>query len=265
VVISQNQGDDSWARWPNVPPAYVLGSWQWLHAYWLPTEDVDLALIAPGMVLGCLIPGLLGGRDGGWRKRTLPMLALVVPSLVAIGVWFFVIPDPRFVWAPLWLVPIALAAWALPPLRRGRIAVVAAGVVVGGVLAALLVHHLIWLLPSLLGVWAYLQVMALVVRRRGAGAFLAHAAVISALVASFGVLVDRNAFTLVHANQPGPFGTPLEPTPTLSTVTTDSGFQLSQTVDSDQCFAVLMCTPLLINKHLHMRGPSVSDGFSVRT
>jgi MFS family permease len=243
----------------------VLGSWQWLHAYWLPTEDVDLALIAPGMVLGCLIPGLLGGRDGGWRKRTLPMLALVVPSLVAIGVWFFVIPDPRFVWAPLWLVPIALAAWALPPLRRGRIAVVAAGVVVGGVLAALLVHHLIWLLPSLLGVWAYLQVMALVVRRRGAGAFLAHAAVISALVASFGVLVDRNAFTLVHANQPGPFGTPLEPTPTLSTVTTDSGFQLSQTVDSDQCFAVLMCTPLLINKHLHMRGPSVSDGFSVRT
>jgi hypothetical protein len=192
------------------------------------------------------------------------MLAVVVPSLVTLGVWFHVAPDPRFVWAPIWLVPIALAAWALPPLGRPALAPLAAGLATGVVLTLFLVHHFVWLLPALLVLWAWLFAMALVLRRRGAGAFLAHAAAVSAVVVAVGVVVDRNALSVVHANQPGPFGTPLVPAPSLTTVQTDSGLRLSQTVGSDQCFGVLLCTPLLINEHLHMRGPGVSSGFSVR-
>ena len=45
------------------------------------------------------------------------MLAVVVPSLVTLVGWFFIAPDPRFAWAPIWLVPVALAAWAIPDLK----------------------------------------------------------------------------------------------------------------------------------------------------
>jgi hypothetical protein len=263
VIVSQNQGDDAWARWTDMPPSFVLSSWQWLTSWWLPVEKRDLAVLAPLLLLACLVPAL-AGRDPGRRRRLWPMLAVVLPSLVTLGIWFHVAPDPRFAWAPIWLVPIALAAWALPPLGRTALGPLAAGLAAGVVVTVLFVHHLVWLVPALLVLWAWLFALALVLRQGRARAFLAYAAVASAVVVAFGVLVDRNAFYLIHANQPGPFGTPLEPTPTLSTVQTDSGFRLSQTVDSDQCFGVLLCTPLLINEHLHMRGPGVSSGFSVR-
>ena len=42
------------------------------------------------------------------------MLAMTLPALPLLVVWFFNAPDPRFALALLWLPPIALLAWALP-------------------------------------------------------------------------------------------------------------------------------------------------------
>ena len=87
---------------------------------------------------------------------------------------------------------------------------------------------------------------------------------VSALLAPIGVVADNGSFRPIVANQPGPLGTPLEPTPPLVPVQTDIGLPLTRPANTDQCFEVLLCVPLQVNPDLRLRGSSVSAGFSVR-
>ena len=49
------------------------------------------------------------------------------------------------------------------------------------------------------------------------------------------------------------------------TVTTSSGLQLTQPANgANQCSRSILCVPLLIDDHLHLRAGGVQQGFSVR-
>ena len=192
------------------------------------------------------------------------MLAVLAPSLVTLVAWFFVAPDPRFAFAPIWLVPASLVAWALPPLLRpsARTAgLVAAGSVLAAIgLAALGESDTVWMLPAALAGIAGVVLLA----RVGSSAWIAVGAMAAVLVAGLLVAAHEGKVGFVTAKGSGPLRLPLPAPPTLMPVVTDSGLQLTQPVNGgDQCFQAILCVPLLISPSLHMRGASVSQGFSV--
>ncbi len=139
TVREANRSVASWARLPGQSPDDVLSSWGWLRP-WLRAREHDRDLDVPGLFLAgaifaasCSSPRQILLRRR-WRR---PMLLLLAPSVAILAIWFFTAPDPRFVLAPLWLIPIALLAWAIPSpgLRppRGREAIAL------GILAAALI------------------------------------------------------------------------------------------------------------------------------
>ena len=265
VIRAQNRGDDAWARWPGIDPQVVLSSWHWLTAWWLAKRARDPDIVAPLILLACLVPSLVGRgtADAERRKRTAPMLSVLVPALATLIAWFLIAPDPRFAFAPIWLVPIALAAWALPTTTRplsGSL-LLAAGIALVG-FVELGVGHLAWLTPVALAGWTiatFSQRLWLSGRSPG---LLAYAAVLSVALAPVGIVAHFGAFHIVVANHDGPFGTLPEPTPKVVPFTTASGLQVSQPVDTDRCFLVTLCTQDS-NSRLHLRGARISDGFSV--
>ncbi len=271
VLTSANRGDDAWARWPAVDPNAVLASWHWFNAWWLPDRERDLDVVSPLMLLACVVPSLasVGVRDRTRRARMWPMLAVAVPCALLLVPWFLIAPDPRFAFAPIWLVPAALAAWALPPLGRPSrtwwFAV--------AILTVLGARGLLWvshtqrhlLLPAALVVWAVLGAAGLLARRQGATRAVAWGAAFSVVLGAFVLTFDWHHPHLQEAKGSGPLGLPVPPPPSLMTVTTSSGLQLTQPVDGgNQCFGVVLCVPLLIDDNLHLRAGSVQQGFSVR-
>jgi hypothetical protein len=118
VVDDMNRWTRSWARWPGRNPDDVLGSWAWLRV-WLHHRKTDHDVIWPLLLLGAALPALVrrSARDLGARR--VAMLAVLAPMVITLVVWFVTAPDPRFVLGPLWLVPIAVVAWALPVTQRG--------------------------------------------------------------------------------------------------------------------------------------------------
>ncbi len=125
AVHELNRFVTSWARSPGDDPNVVLASWHWFHP-WLRSHTGDLDLAGPALLLAGSVP-LLARRSAeevrrrrAWRT---PMLAMTLPALPLLVVWFFNAPDPRFAMALLWLPPLALVAWALPEnFRRSRVA-----------------------------------------------------------------------------------------------------------------------------------------------
>jgi hypothetical protein len=139
AVHELNRFVSSWARSPGDRPDVVLASWDWLHP-WLRHHLGDLDLVAPILFLACVLPALAGRSEAEIRRRRAwrrPMLALALPALPMLVAWFFNAPDPRFALAPLWLLPIALVAWALPGVG-GRLPAAKAGVVAYASLAGVL-------------------------------------------------------------------------------------------------------------------------------
>jgi hypothetical protein len=254
VVEDQNRVTTAWARWPGHATDDVFGSWHWLSV-WTRARARDLDVLAPLALLAALVPALVAGRP----RPAAPMLVVVAPALGTLAAWFVVAPDPRFAFAPLWLVPIALAAWALPPARPSR-AVIAAGVAAAAALAVVGTRHAGWYLLAALDVWA-LTAIAL---RLGSGRsprWLAPVALVSVALAPIGIVADRGAFGVVAADGGGPLGTTPIPIPTLEPVRTTSGLELTKPVGTDQCWAVLLCAPQP-GKELHLRGGGVRSGFS---
>ena len=190
------------------------------------------------------------------------MLVVLVLSLVVLVVWFFVAPDPRFVIAPLWLVAIALAAWALPTATRMSPGLLFGALAAAAALAVLGVEHTRLMMPAAIAGWGCLYAAARLLRWRGSAAVLAGAALLSGALAPIGRVADHGEFQPVVANQPGPFGTPLEPVPALMAFQTNFRLRLWEPTNSDQCFGVLLCAPG-INPQLQARGASVSDGFRI--
>jgi len=266
VVNNQNDWDHAWARWPGNTPSYVLSSWHWFRAFWVQhvAENPDVAL--PLLLLACLAPALLLGRGSRERsERTGPMLAVVLPSLVTLVAWFFIAPDPRFAWAPIWLVPAALAAWALPSLARRPPVwlLLPAGVAIAAVveLAELTGGVSGWLAPATIAAGVVAGVALLVLHRRG-GALVAFAVAATALLAGIVVVSDVRGLDLRRASKSGPLGVPPDPKPTLVDITTAAGLVVHKPAGgADQCWQATLCVPQLKVRSLAMRGATIGDGF----
>lgn len=269
VVNADNRWVYSWARDPGITPDRVLGSWHWLTAYWLNARSRDLDVIAPLLLLASIVvPSRVSRatRDPARTGRTPAMLALLVPSVAMLAVWFLLAPDPRFALAPIWIAPIAIVAWRLPTAVREFPKVL---IVVTALVSALLVE---WgdvdvvLMPLIaFAVWSAAWGGMLILRRGNfdyARCPLLHAAVVSAALASVGILVTHGALDPIVADRNGTVGTPREPTAALVAFRTDSGLQLSHPSDGDQCWGALFCTPKP-NSQLRLRGTTVSDGLRV--
>ena len=265
VVQDQTRWDFAWARSPGILPSIVLSSWHWLTAVWLHSRERDLDVVAPLALLASLVPSFAarGGPGGARKKRALPMLAVLVPSVVTLVAWFFLAPDPRFAFAPIWVVPIAVTAWVLPPFGNRRSLIVAALVAppVAAGLATVSIKHPAWFLPVALEVWAGVAIAACLVTRSRSPALVAHAAALSVALAAIGVVVHRGGFHPVVANQSGPLGTPPETVPQVAAVETASGLKVLLPQGTDQCWKVLLCVPQLRSPSLRLRGTTIRAGF----
>jgi hypothetical protein len=105
VVDSMNNWVRSWARAPHKSPDVVLANWDWFPG-WVARTATDMDVVLP-LGLGLLAAArLIAPR----RDRRL-LVMLLAPLLLTLALWFFAAPDPRFVYAPIWLVPITLLAW----------------------------------------------------------------------------------------------------------------------------------------------------------
>jgi hypothetical protein len=277
VVNYNNRLTSAWARWPGHPADTVLASWHWVRGFWFSAQEKSLDVIAPLALLACLLPAFAARGEGRATRRALrnPMLAVAVPSLVTLLIWFFEAPDPRFVLAPLWLLPISLAAWALPPLGRPSPLLLAAGLGLGIGLAVLELHATAWFLPAALLLPVYLLGVLWVIRRPGLRPALAGLVLVAATVGGAAVAVHRQQLHPVSVDSSGPFGIAEEEEPRVDTVITDGGLHLRQPYSAitgnDQCFEILVCTAALTDPavhdvvtRLHLRGPGVASGFSVR-
>jgi hypothetical protein len=195
------------------------------------------------------------------------MLVVLVPSLTSLAIWFAVIPDPRFVWAPIWLVPLALLASILPPrVPAPRWFVVTGAVVCGVALAYFDTHHRIYFVPAV-----FLAVVAAAVALRVSGRAIrmdlaAPWLVVALLVAELGAasVTRYGGIHLVVADHAGRIGIPADPVPVLVRIPTASGLVVFRPAASDQCWRALVCVPYLLGGGLHLRGPGVADGFSLR-
>jgi hypothetical protein len=271
VVSNQNDWDHAWARWPGNQPAFVLGSWHWLHAFWVQhtAENPDVAL--PLLLLAVLPPALLLARHASGRpERTRPMLAVVVPSLVTLLAWFFIAPDPRFAWPAIWLVPLALVAWALPDTERRP----SPWLLVPAGLATVLVVELAelsggvsgWLVPAAVGATLVGAVVASAAHAGGRAGTIALGVTAAALVAGIAVVADVRGVHVRRATDGGPLGTPPDPTPSLVDVTTATGLVVRKpAAGADQCWQAVLCVPQLKVKTLAMRGATLADGFRAAT
>jgi hypothetical protein len=122
AVHDLNRFVTSWARSPGDDPNVVLASWHWFHP-WLRNHKGDLDLVGPLLLLAGLVPVLVRRSAEEVRRRRAwrtPMLAMTLPALPLLAIWFFRAPDPRFAMALLWLPPIGLIAWAFPEGAKRR-------------------------------------------------------------------------------------------------------------------------------------------------
>ena len=103
VVDTVNAWIRSWARSPHKPPSAVLSSWDWFPG-WLRRRTSDADVMGP---FALALFGVLQQRSPQTRRL---LMATLPPLLLTLIIWFFAAPAPRFVYGPLWLVPIALLA-----------------------------------------------------------------------------------------------------------------------------------------------------------
>jgi hypothetical protein len=267
LLHGENRIDFAWAREPGVSPNVVLGSWHWLSG-WLRTQqrtNLDVVLPLALLLLGLAIAISQRFRPavGGRGKAA---LSTAVPAVVTLGIWFATAPDPRFVWAPIWLLPISLLAWVLPDrLSMPRLVELAAAVAVALIVAWFGHEHRRLFIEGALAGAIVATVVLVVVRGRPWVARIAPLAVLVLLVAEFGIASTAlfGGIHLAAGDSSGPIGTPPDPKPTLVPVVTASGLKVAHPLDSDQCWQALLCFPTLLGPQLHLRGTRVSDGFSL--
>jgi hypothetical protein len=196
------------------------------------------------------------------------MLAVLVPALITLALWFVAAPEPRFVYGPIWLVPVALAAWALPAApREQRMQLMLVALLAACGLAAIGLYDLALFLPAAVAVWV---TAGLGTRRFGserARTWIAHIAVGSVLLAAVAISVNGGrAYRPVPGDGPGPLGTTPLPETEVAPFVTSSGLQIWRPVpipDEDRCWGLLLCTGYP-NEALRLRGDDLADGFTVR-
>jgi len=260
TVEAQNRWTDSWARWPGQTPDVVNASWHWLSV-WAHLRVRDFDVMAPAAMLAAVVPAAIAG-GGGRTVRAKPLFAVVLPSLAVLAAWFAVAPDPRFALGPLWLLPAALAAWALPATsdRSPPVLFVVAALAAGG-FVAVAVTHLPWLFLVVLDALALVAVVLRATASRRAQALFARAGLVAAAFVPVGFVADRGGFDVVVANGVGTLGIQPNPVPGLVPFTTRYGLALTQPAGGgDQCWGALLCAPQP-SPDLRLRGNSIADGF----
>jgi hypothetical protein len=262
AVHEMNRWVESWARSPGRNPDDVLGSWHWLTP-WLRAEANDLDVFAPLLLLAGLVPAL-AAEDRGRGRRVAPMLAVLLPALVTVVVWFILAPDPRFALGPIWVVPVALAAWALPAgVRRPAAAPLLFGAIVAAGFVALGVRKPIWLSLAALDAWALAAIALRLFGPRRWQGLLAQAAVVSVALGPIGIVAYRGAFDVVKADGGGPLGTPPTTVASVIPFQTASGLRLWKPAGGDdRCWGATLCAPQP-NSLLQLRGATLRDGFTV--
>ena len=198
AVEDQNRWNEAWARRPATLPIDVLGSWDWFP-HWLRTRAKDLDVLAPLTLLAVLIPCLVV-TDRDRAARRLPLLAVLIPVLVTLVGWFHFAPDPRFALASIWLVPVALIAWALP---AGASRPSAIALVVGALAAYALVQvgvdNLGWMALAAFDVWAFAAIATRMLGPPRMRALVAQASLVCVALIPIGLVQHRGAFDVVEA------------------------------------------------------------------
>jgi hypothetical protein len=266
LLNSENRVDFAWARDPGVDPNAVLASWHWLSG-WLQVQRANLDVVLP---LALLLLGLAIALSRRFRPaaagRGRVALAVLGPSLVTLAIWFATAPDPRFAWGLIWLVPLSLLAWVLPErISTPRAVELALAAAVIAFVAWFGSDHRSWLLPAALA-GAAVTAAVLGVAGELPWARLVPITVLALLIAELGIAATASSggLHLSAGDGRGPIGTPPDPEPRLVPVVTDSGLKLTRPVRGDQCWQQLFCLPhRLLGPQLHLRGTSVSDGFSL--
>jgi len=263
-VQAQNRWTDAWARWPGQTPDVVNASWHWLSV-WAHRRVRDFDVMAPAALLAALPPALLV-RGGARASRAKPLLAAAAPSLALLVGWFAVAPDPRFALAPLWLVPAALAAWALPATGdRSPPAVVAVGALTAAGFAAVAVTHLTWLFLVALDALALAAVALRLAAAERLQTLFARASLVAVALVPVGFVADRGGFDVLSATGGATLGTQPTPVPSVVAYTTRFGLRLTRPAGgADQCWGVLLCVPQP-SPDVRMRGRSIGDGFATET
>ncbi len=280
IVHRMNQWVSAWARWPGRSPEEVPSSWRWL-GHWLQDRRTDVDVAAALVLLAASLPALASRSPidvRQRRERRAPMLAvlgLAVPTLVA---WFLLAPDPRFALAPLWLVPVALVAWALPAVgdsglgpraptiglivAGGVFAVLALGIAISLATTSILAPVL--LLPVALAAWTVQRLRRSPSIQLLPGNLLATLSLASIVVAFAGFVAYAGGFSPVAADDGGPLGTLPVPTPAVEPFVTASGLRLSRPANGDdRCFGIPLCTPEP-DARIRLLGNLVSEGFTRR-
>ena len=269
TVDVNNSWARSWAREPGVAPDVVLANWHWLGS-WLRmrlTKETDV--IVPLAVLACTLPWAVlacDDRDRAGRKR--PMLAVLGVSLVTLLFWFVEAPEPRFAFAPIWLVPLALAAWAVPRIARDAFVPAAAAAIAAAVLlSALAAYALALFLPAATIVWVTAGIVVFLTGLTRTHAWVATSAVGSVLLAGLAISAGHgHALRLLHASRQGPLGTVGVPNPRVVPFVTTSGLRLKRPVPVGRefrCWRLILCTAYP-SRALRVRGDDLASGFSVQ-
>ena len=117
VLADANRWVRSWARTPGEPPQEVLANWDWLSG-WTQARLTDLDLLGPAIAALCIGATVVLRRRTRRGQPSGIHVAAPIAVLISVGltlvVWFVAAPEPRFVYAPLWIAPIAVLAWVLP-------------------------------------------------------------------------------------------------------------------------------------------------------
>ena len=215
----------SWARTPGASPDDVLGHWSWVGG-WLARSAADWAFQ--------LTVGLLALAATIWlfqrsrqRSGAAPIRALwlLIPTGLAVFLWFLSAPDPRFAWGQIALLGAIPAAVAVVALLRDKAIPVAAG------FAALAV------LPA---------------------SVLAVTAIDGETQEGQTVLTFQQVPWTVSAAL-----TPV-PSPEFAIYTLPTGQELITPTSDDRCWSAFpLCRPYP-NDTLLFRGDSVQDGFASR-
>lgn len=219
----------SWARSPGSAPEEVNNNWSWLGG-WLERSlnewsvQLMLGLLVLAAVAWWVGKSVVSGAPNTSDRRT---LLAVIPAVVALALWFFSAPDPRFAWGPLLLVGAIPAAVALSSLTQHKTADLAVPIAAG--FAALIV------VPGSL----------------------------AALTTIDGEVTEGEQ-VVVFDGVPWSIAPAIEPvvSPALQVYQLPTGQELITPTTDDRCWlAFPLCRPYP-NDTLVFRGDSVQDGFA---
>ena len=262
IVLAQNTANHVFAIGSPYPASVLLHTYHWVKPWFdQHISDPDIVLPLLLLVAAVLALGLAPSSDPGRARRGPPMLAVVLPCFVTLLAWFFIAPDTRFVWGPIWLIPIALVAWAVPT-NPGRPSLLTLLLGAGAAALIAVVHHHgngRSAVPAAVEVAICTIAVLRLTRKRPRG--VTTTGVLTAFTAGLAIILVLRGLTLVQATPGGPLGTPPIPTPVLVPLRNASGLNLTRPKRSDQCWGVILCIPILQTPGLTQRGTGISAGF----